>query len=47
LRKLEQFTGDIRFPILENTMRDDYDSVVIWCKKFDIGIGKATFGMYG
>jgi len=47
LGKLEQFTGDVRFPIPENTMLDDYDSVVIWCKKFDVGIGKATFGMYG
>jgi hypothetical protein len=45
LGKLEQFTGDVRFPIPENTMLDDYDSVVIWCKKFDVGIGKATLGM--
>ena len=34
-------------PIPENTMLDDYDSVVIWCKKFDVGIGKATLGMSG
>jgi Electron transfer DM13 len=47
LGKLEQFTGDVRFPIPENTMLDDYDSVVIWCKKFDVGIGKATLGMSG
>lgn len=47
LGKLEQFTGDVRFPIPENTMLDDYDSVVIWCKKFDVGIGKATLGVSG
>lgn len=47
LGKLEQFTGDVRFPIPGNTMLDDYDSVVIWCKKFDVGIGKATLGMSG
>jgi hypothetical protein len=47
LGKLEQFTGDVRFPIPENTMLDDYDSVVIWCKKFDVEIGKATLGMSG
>jgi len=47
LGKLKQFTGDVRFPIPENTMLDDYDSVVIWCKKFDVGIGKATFGTSG
>jgi hypothetical protein len=47
LGKLEQFTGDVRFPIPEKTMLDDYDSVVIWCRKFDVGIGKATLGMSG
>lgn len=47
LGKLTQFTGNVRFPIPENTMLDDYDSVVIWCKKFDVGIGKATLGMAG
>jgi hypothetical protein len=47
LGKLEQFTGDVRFPIPENTMLDAYDSVVIWCKKFDVGIGKATLVMSG
>jgi len=47
LGELTQFTGNVRFPIPENTMLDDYDSVVIWCKKFDVGIGKATLGMAG
>jgi len=47
LGKLTQFTGDVRFPIPTGTMADDYDSVVIWCKKFDVGIGKATLGMSG
>jgi len=47
LGKLTQFTGDVRFPIPAGTMADDYDSVVIWCRKFDVGIGKATLGMSG
>lgn len=47
LGKLTRFTGDVRFPIPENTMLDDYDSVVIWCRKFDVGIGRATLGMSG
>ena len=47
LGKLEQFTGDVRFPIPEKTMLNDYDSVVIWCKKFEVGIGKATLGTSG
>lgn len=47
LGKLTQFTGDVRFPIPAETMADDYDSVVIWCRKFDVGIGKATLGMSG
>lgn len=42
LGTLTQFVGDVSFPIPETAMVDDYDSVVIWCKKFDVGIGKAT-----
>jgi hypothetical protein len=47
LGKLEQFTGDVRFLLTENTMLDDYYSFVIWCKKFDVGIGKETPGPSG
>jgi hypothetical protein len=39
---LEQFTGNVRFPIPGNVKTGEYDSVVIWCNKFDVGIGKAT-----
>jgi hypothetical protein len=40
---LKQFKGDVRFPIPGNVDTDAYDSVVIWCKKFDVGIGEAFF----
>ena len=40
---LKQFTGTVRFPIPKDVNTEKYDSVVIWCKKFDVGIGKAFF----
>lgn len=40
---LKQFKGDVRFPIPGDVDTDAYDSVVIWCKKFDVGIGRAFF----
>lgn len=40
---LKQFKGDVRFPIPGDVDTDAYDSVVIWCKKFDVGIGKGFF----
>jgi hypothetical protein len=40
---LKQFKGDVRFPIPGDVDADAYDSVVIWCKKFDVGIGRAFF----
>ncbi len=43
LGKLKQFTGTVRFPIPKDVNTDAYDSVVIWCRKFDVGIGKAFF----
>jgi len=39
---LKQCTGKVRFPIPGNVKTEEYDSVVIWCDKFDVGIGKAT-----
>jgi hypothetical protein len=40
---LKKFTGTVQFPIPAGTNLDEYDSVVIWCKKFDVGIGRAYF----
>ena len=43
LGKLKKFTGAVEFPIPSNVNLEDYDSVVIWCKKFAVGIGIAYF----
>jgi hypothetical protein len=43
LGMLKQFTGTVRFTIPKDVNTDEYDGVVIWCKKFDVGIGKAFF----
>ena len=43
LGKLKQFSGTVQFPIAARINPDDYDSVVIWCKKFSVGIGQAFF----
>ena len=43
LCKLKQFSGTVRFPVPKNVDLEDYDSVVIWCKKFSVGIGHAFF----
>jgi hypothetical protein len=40
---LKKFTGTVEFPIPAGTNLDEYDSVVIWCKKFNVGIGRAYF----
>lgn len=40
---LKKFTGTVHFPIPSGTNPDEYDSVVIWCKKFNVGIGRAYF----
>jgi len=41
LGKLTRFTGAVTFPIPDSVDLAKYDSVVIWCKKFDVGIGQA------
>lgn len=43
LGMLKQFTGTVQFAIPKDVNTDEYDSVVIWCRKFDVGIGKAFF----
>lgn len=44
LGKLTQFSGTVDFPIPGTVNLEEYDSVVIWCKKFNVEIGRASFG---
>jgi hypothetical protein len=39
--KLTQFTGTVSFDLPPGTDTAAYDSVVIWCKKFNVEIGRA------
>jgi len=43
LGMLKQFSGTVSFDLPPNVNPDDYDSVVIWCKKFNVEIGRAYF----
>jgi len=43
LGKLTQFSGTVAFSIPAGVRSEDYDSVVIWCKKFNVEIGHAFF----
>ena len=45
LGKLTTFSGHVEFQIPANVNPQDYNSVVIWCKKFSVEIGHATFAM--
>ena len=38
---LKSFTGTHDYEIPEGTATDEYDSVLIWCDKFSVPIGKA------
>lgn len=40
LGKLEQFKGTVAFALPKGVMAEDYDTVVIWCRKFDVEIGR-------
>lgn len=44
LGKLTQFSGTVDFPIPGTVNLEEYDSVVIWCKKFNVEIVRASFG---
>ena len=44
LGKLTSFSGTLTFAVPASVTLKDYDSVVIWCKQFDVGIGKALLG---
>jgi hypothetical protein len=41
LGKLTQFTGTVSFDVPAGVNTDDFDSVVIWCKQFNVEIGRA------
>ncbi|MEW6542234.1 MAG: DM13 domain-containing protein [Nitrospirota bacterium] len=43
LGKLTQFSGAVTFSVPARVSPDDYDSVVIWCKRFEVEIGHAFF----
>jgi hypothetical protein len=42
LGRLTQFSGTVSFDIPPGVKPDDFDSVVVWCKKFNTEIGRAT-----
>ncbi len=42
LGMLKQFTGTVSFELPMGVNADDYDSVIIWCKKFNVEIARAT-----
>jgi hypothetical protein len=41
---LKQFSGTVSFDLPEGVKPEAYNSVVIWCKKFDVEIGRAYYG---
>ncbi len=43
LGKLTQFSGAVNFPVPAGVRGEDYNSVVIWCRKFNVEIGHAFF----
>lgn len=43
LGMLKQFSGTVSFDLPAGVNPDDYDSVVIWCRKYNVEIGRAYF----
>ena len=43
LGRLTQFTGTVTYPVPSEINPRDYNSVVIWCKRFDVEIGHGYF----
>jgi hypothetical protein len=41
---LKQFSGTVTFDLPDGVSPDAYNSVVIWCKKFNVEIGRAYYG---
>lgn len=44
LGMLKQFSGTVSYPVPEGTDLAAFDSVIIWCEKFGIEIGRAPLG---
>ncbi len=44
LGMLKQFTGTVSFDLPAGVSPDAYDTVVIWCRKFNVEIGRAHYG---
>ena len=42
LGRLNQFSGTVSFELPPGVNTDDFDRVVVWCKKFKTEIGRAT-----
>ena len=42
LGRLHQFSGTVSFDVPPGVNPDDFDTVVIWCKKFNVEIGRAA-----
>jgi Electron transfer DM13 len=45
--RLLQFSGDVSFKIPDGTDPESFDSVVIWCEKFQVEIGRAKLSEAG
>jgi hypothetical protein len=43
LGMLKQFSGTVSYDLPMGVNPEDYDSVVIWCKKFNVEIGRAYY----
>jgi len=41
LGRLDQFSGTVSFDVPAGVNTNDFDSVVIWCKKFNVEIARA------
>jgi len=44
LGRLKQFSGTVTFDLPDGVNPEAYNSVVIWCKKFNVEIGRAYYG---
>jgi hypothetical protein len=42
--RLKQFSGTVTFDLPDGVNPEAYNSVVIWCKKFNVEIGRAYYG---
>ena len=42
LGKLRQFSGTVRYDVPSDVNPDQFDSVLIWCEKFNVEIGFAN-----